>query len=354
MFDLDAHGVDIVGPIDSGLPLLGLPDDVAANDYLRAAGAAAGLMLVGFAEGLGAAKTYAARAHYEIDANRELLGLGAANMGSGLSSGMVVNGSLSKTAVNGSAGARSQISGLVVAVLTIITLLFLTGLFESLPEATLAAVVIAAVIELVDIAALREFYRLYSRQLGRIYGPAARADFIAALAALFGVLIFDTLPGLVIGIVVSLLLLLYRASKPHVAALGRVVGTPAQYGDVDRHPENEVQPDVVVLRVEAGLFFANADAVRDAIRTHARTPGTSGVVLDAEAIAFIDVTALRMLEEVAEDLARTGRSLVLAHDLGQVGDLLAAEETAELEVYPTIDEAITAVRASAAATDDGS
>ena len=127
-------------------------------------------MLVGFAEGLGAAKTYATRAHYEVDANRELLGLGAANVGSGLASGMVVNGSLSKTAVNGSAGARSQVSGLVVAVLTVITLLFLTGLFESLPEATLAAVVIAAVIELVDIAALREFYRLYSRQLGRIYG----------------------------------------------------------------------------------------------------------------------------------------------------------------------------------------
>ena len=109
-------------------------------------------MLVGFAEGLGAAKTYAAREHYEIDANRELIGLGAANLGAGLCSGMVVNGSLSKTAVNGSAGARSQVSGLVVAVLTIVTLLFLTGLFEDLPEATLAAVVIAAVIELVDIA----------------------------------------------------------------------------------------------------------------------------------------------------------------------------------------------------------
>jgi anti-anti-sigma factor len=229
-------------------------------------------------------------------------------------------------------------------VLTVITLLFLTGLFESLPEATLAAVVIAAVIELVDIAALREFYRLYSRQLGRIYGAAARADFIAAVAALFGVLIFDTLPGLVIGIVVSLLLLLYRASKPHVAALGRVVGTPAQYGDVDRHPENEVEPDVVVLRVEADLFFANADAVRDAIRTRAMTPGTSGVVLDAEAIAFIDITALRMLEEVAEDLARTGRSLMLAHDLGQVGDLLASAGPGTLTVESTIDDAIAAAR----------
>jgi SulP family sulfate permease len=206
VLDLDAHGVAIVGQIDSGLPALG-PPEVAAADYLKLAAAAAGVMLVGFAEGLGAAKTYAARHHYEVDAyevdaNQELLGLGAANLGSGLSSGMVVNGSLSKTAVNGGAGARSQVSGLVVAGLTILTLLFLTGLFERLPQATLAAVVIAAVIELVDIAALTALWRIATRQLRGIYGIAARPDFIAAVAALAGVLVFDTLPGLVIGVVV--------------------------------------------------------------------------------------------------------------------------------------------------------
>ena len=274
-FDLDAHGVEIVGQIDSGLPALGAPE-VAAADYLELAAAAAGVMLVGFAEGLGAAKTYAARHHYEVDANRELLGLGAANLGSGLSSGMVVNGSLSKTAVNGGAGARSQVSGLVVAVLTILTLLFLTGLFENLPEATLAAVVIAAVIELVDIPALTALYRIATRQLRGIYGIAARPDFIAAVAALAGVLVFDTLPGLFIGIVVSLLLLLYRASRPHVAVLGQVPGMPGQYGDLQRHPENERAPGVVLLRVEGGLFFANADTVRDAVRAHAAKPGDPG------------------------------------------------------------------------------
>ena len=113
---------------------------------------------------------------------------------------MVVNGSLSKTAVNGGAGAQSQVSGLVVAVLTIVTLLFLTGLFESLPEATLAAVVIAAVIELVDVPALVRLYRVWTSRLGTIYGRAARPDFVAAIAAMLGVLIFDTLPGLFIGI----------------------------------------------------------------------------------------------------------------------------------------------------------
>jgi high affinity sulfate transporter 1 len=347
LFDLADKGVEIVGEISSGLPELGAPDGVGFNDYLRAAGSAAGIMLVGFAEGLGAAKTYAAREHYEIDANRELLGLGAANLGSGFSSGMVVNGSLSKTAVNGGAGARSQMSGIVVAALTIVTLLFLTGLFENLPEATLAAVVIAAVIELVDIAALRGFYDLYTRRLGTIYGHAARPDFIAAVAAMLGVLVFDTLPGLIIGIVVSVLLLLYRSSRPHIADLGRVEGSIGQYGDRDRHPENTAVDGIPVLRVEAGLYFANADAVRAAIKKHAATPGTRGVVLDAAAIAFVDVTAVRMLDELADDLDREGQQLVIAHDLGQVGDLLGASPDSSLQVFPTIDEAIAAVRASA-------
>ena len=343
LFDLDAHGVGIVGQIDSGLPALG-PPDVEASHYLALAPAAAGVMLVGFAEGLGAAKTYAARAHYEVDANRELLGLGAANLGAGLSSGMVVNGSLSKTAVNGAAGARSQVSGLVVAVLTVVTLLFLTGLFESLPEATLAAVVIAAVIELVDLPALTALYRMATRQLRGIYGIAARPDFYAAVAALAGVLVFDTLPGLFIGIAVSLLLLLYRASRPHVAVLGQVPGRPGHYGDVQRHPENQLEPGVVLLRVEGDLFFANADTVRDAIR-NAAGPGTRAVVLDAETAPFIDVSAARMLVLLTGDLRRSGVELVIARDVGQVRDVLRRAETdaALPRAYPTVREAVEAV-----------
>ncbi len=339
IFDLADKGVDIVGQIDSGLPPLGPPEDRSWSDYLAAGGSAAGIMLVGFAEGLGAAKTYAAREHYEVDPNRELLGLGAANVGAGLCSGMVVNGSLSKTAVNGSSGAKSQVSGLVVAALTIVTLLFLTSLFEDLPEATLAAVVIAAVIELVDVGALRDLYRMYSRRLGRIYGHAARPDFIAAVAAMAGVLVFDTLPGLVIGIVTSLLLLLYRVSDPNVAHLGRVVGTD-QYSDLDRHPDNEVTPGIAILRVEAGLFFGNADAVRTAIASAAAEPDVHGIVLDAASIPSIDVTAVRMLHELGDDLARRGQQLVIAHDLGQVADLLNAEPDPSIELAPTVPDAV--------------
>jgi sulfate permease, SulP family len=342
LFDLDQHGVAIVGEIESGLPSLGLPES-GFSDYLDLAPAAVGLMLIAFAEGLGAAKTYAAKEHYEIDPNRELIGLGAANLGSGLSSGMVVNGSLSKTAVNASADARSQLSGLVVAVLTVVTLLFFTGLFEQLPEASLAAVVVAALVELVDIRSLIDLYHFHTRGAGGVYGVAARPDFVAAVAALFGVLVFDTLPGLFIGIAVSLLLLLYRASRPHVALLGKAPGTQDQWTDLERHPQNEQAPGVVVLRPEAGLFFANADAVRKNVLESA-SEGVKAIVLDAETVPYIDVTAARMLAELAGDLERRGVALLLARDIGQVRDVLRRSEGEWLRerVYPTVEEAVSA------------
>ncbi|HSK90106.1 MAG TPA: SulP family inorganic anion transporter [Euzebyales bacterium] len=342
LLGLDERGVRVVGEIDRGLPSLGLPTGVAVGDYVALLGSAGGIMLIGFAESLGAAKNYAVRFHYDVDANRELLGLGAANLASGLSGGMVVNGSLSKTAVNTSAGARTQASSIIVAVLTVLTLLFLTGLFEQLPEATLAAVVIAAVVELIDVPALVDLYRLYTRRLGRVYGWAARPDFIAATAALLGVLILDTLPGLFIGIGLSLLLLLYRASRPHIAELGKVPGTPDQYADLDRHPQNRAPAGITVLRVESGLFFGNADAVRQALRQHARQDDVRVVVVDAGSVPFIDVTAVRMLDELAADLRRSGIQLALAGDLGQVRDLIRLEvhDDAALLAYPTIQAAV--------------
>jgi SulP family sulfate permease len=344
VFGLEDHGVAIVGSVDSGLPSLGTPA-LSLSDYGELAAGGIGVMLVGFAEGLGAAKTYAAREHYEIDANRELLGLGGANIASGLSGGMVVNGSLSKTAVNASAGARTQLSGLLVALLTIVTLLFLTGLFEKLPEATLAAIVIAAVIELVDFPALAALYRVYTRRLGRAYGVAARPDFIAAIAAMLGVLVFDTLPGLFIGIGVAMLLLLYRASRPHVADLGQV-GEGGRFEDVERHPDAVRVEGVAVLRVESGLFFANADAVDARVR-RAVVEGASAVVLDAETVPFIDVSAARMLDSLATDLDRQGIRFLLARDVGQVRDVLAAVDAGDAlaEVYPTVREAVEAAKA---------
>ena len=344
VFHLDDHGVEIVGSITAGLPSIGLPS-LTLHDYLDMVGPAIGVLLIGFAEGLGAAKTYAVKEGYDIDTNRELLGMGVANLGAGVTNGMVVNGSLSKTAVNGSAGARTQLSTIVVSALTVLTLLFLTGLFEKLPEAVLAAVVIAAVIDLVDIAALKRLYRVWTGPLGRIYRLAARVDFIAAVGALLGVLVFDTLPGLFIGIALSLITLLYRSSRPHVALVAHSATDGGLWLDTARHPDLQPDPAVLVLRVESGLFFANADHVRDEIRARV-TDETRGVVIDGEAMPFIDVTAAAMLRQLRVELDRRGVALGIAGVPGQVRDVVRTAQpgVATERLFRTVDEACAAVR----------
>ncbi len=338
IFDLGST-IDIVGEIQSGLPTLGLPD-APLSDYLAIAPACVGVMLIGFAEGLGAAKTYASKNHYEIDPNRELIGLGAANIGAGFSGGMVVNGSLSKTAVNGSAGARSQVSGLVVAALTIVTLLFLTELFSDLPEATLAAIVIAALVELVDIKTMRKFFAVTSPGLKEVYGIGARADFIGAATALFGVLLFDTLPGLIIGIAVSLLLLVYRSSHPNVVRLGLTGGSDA-YVDLSRHPDAVEPVSSVAIRVEAGLYFANSDHVRKEILRLSSDRAVKAVILDTVSVPFIDYTAATTISELSEQLRGDGVTLVIARDIGQVRDVLStAVEEERPPHFPSVRAAV--------------
>jgi MFS superfamily sulfate permease-like transporter len=191
-------------------------------------------------------------------------------------------------------------------------------------------------------------YRTYSKRLGRIYGPAARADFIAAVAAMLGVLVFDTLPGLFIGIAVSLLLLLYRVSRPNVAVLGQVPGT-SQWADIAQHPEDQTVPGIAILRVESGVFFANADHVRLTINDAATAEGVHAVVLDAETVPFVDVTAARMLDELTADLHRRRVRLVIARDVGQVRDVLASSgDDAAPEYFPSVRAAVDAVRADPA------
>ncbi len=229
----------------------------------------------------------------------------------------------------------------MVAALTVLTLLFLTGLFEQLPDAALAAIVIAAVVELVDFAALRRLYRVWTNRLGSIYGLAAREDFTAAIAAMLGVLLFDTLPGLVIGIGVSMLLLLYRSSRPHVASLVR---EGDRWVDVTTSPPDDHvadRSDVLVVRVESGLYFANSDYVHQQIEARC-TAETRVVVLDAETSPFIDVSAAQMLFELRDTLADGGIALRIARDIGQFGDVLrhSDSEVTPIEVYRTVRAAI--------------
>ena len=233
--------------------------------------------------------------------------------------------------------------------LTVVTLLFLTGLFEQLPEATLAAVVIAAVIELVDIAraapALPRLRRAAPDATASPRGP----DFIAAVAAMLGVLVFDTLPGLFIGIGVSLLLLLYRASRPHVAVLGQRARRPRPVRR-RRAPPGERADAGHRRRCASSPGCSSPTPTTCATRSEARRRAARrAVVLDAgDRSPFIDVTAADMLAQLADDLERRGVDLLIAHDVGQVRDVLRRSGAAvePKRVYPGLQEAIEAARAT--------
>ena len=339
ILDLAPEGVAVVGPIEGGLPTVALPN-FDLGDIGALLGGAAGLTLVGFAEGLAAAKA-CPDDHEDLNPDRELLGTGAANIGAGLVGGFVVTGSLSKTSVSSEAGARTQMSGVVTAALVILTMLFLTGLFESLPDAALAAVVITALIHSVDLAGLHELERI--RERGNRINPANRPDFIAAIAALLGVTVFDILPGLFIGICVSLVLLLYRSSRPNVTRLGELRAQPGHWGDVKRHTDAEEVPAVVVLRLEAAIFFANADEIRRAV-LGAVGADSKAVVLDVETVPYIDVTGAYMLRSLADTLRRKGVRMEMARDIGQVEDMLKSTGLRSLlaQSFVSIDQAVAA------------
>ena len=235
--------------------------------------------------------------------------------------------------------------------LTLVTLLFLTGLFEKLPEATLAAIVIAAVVELVDIASLRRLWRVRTGRLARIYQVTSRADFMGAVTAMLGVLIFDTLPGLVIGIVrlpgpAARAHLPAAPGRPRAGREDRSRQTPVRRGSTpSATPTSSRCAGVLVVRVEASLFFGNADYVRDRVRALVgeMTPVPRLVVLDGETTPSVDVTAAAMLALLRTDLRRVGSDLALAHGIGQVRDVLTtAEPDGEPTIYASIEDALAA------------
>ena len=333
---LSEHGVKIVGHVPSGLPTPGVPS-VHGGDVLPLITAAAGLLLVIFSESLGAADTFATKYGYEIDPNQELIALGVANAGSGLLGGLAGGGSLSQSAVNEGAGARSEVSPLIAALLILITVLVLTPLFKNLPEAVLAALIIHAVSHLWKVAELRRYYELQ------------RLEFWLALATLLGVITIDVLPGLVIGVGAMLLLVIYRASKPQIGSLARVPGEPGAYGDIGRHPDYERIPGVLVLRFESPLFYANATPVRDEIKAlvGACDPPPRAVVLDAGANDRLDVTSADMLTTLVSTMHSAGIDVALA-DVRQPVVRMArrsglAKRLGDDRIFHTIDEAVQAL-----------
>ena len=296
IFRFEKHGVHIVGAIPAGLPPIGLPD-VGVWDYLQLLPGAFAVGLVGFAESVAAARSYATKFGYEVDANQEMVGLGLANLGSGVSQGFVVDGSLSKTAASVDAGAKSQMVSIVAAVLILITVLFLTPLFHNLPEATLGAIVIHAVWHLITFHEVKRYYHI------------RKADFWAAVTALVGVVLLGILGGLVLAVVLSLVALLMSVKNPHTAVLGKAPGIGA-FRSLEQFPDAETYPGLLIFRFDARLFFANAPNFRDALRAAvAADPSIKVVLVDAESINDIDVTAAEMLMDLYDELKKRGVSL---------------------------------------------
>ena len=250
-FGLEARGVEVVGTIPAGLAPPKWPAVGLQAWWLLLPGAL-GLALVNFAEAIGPARSFASTHKYKMDANQELIGLGAANFGAGLFQGFPIGSSLSKSAANDRAGAHSQMSGIIAAGVTVLVALFFTQFFYALPEATLGAIVIVAVSGMVKVGKLKHLYAV------------RRVDFILAVVALLAVLTFETLEALLIAVIVSLFALVWRASQPRLSVLG-LIPNSLQFSDVRRHPENKTIQGLLIVRPENGLFFANAAGIREAI-----------------------------------------------------------------------------------------
>lgn len=312
---LDQQGVRVVGNVPAGLPALGLPQFDAA--LWKALLVPAFLIsLIGFVESVSVAQTLAARRRQQINPNHELAGLGAANIGSAISGGFPVTGGFARSVVNFDAGAATPMAGIFTAIAIGLTTLFLTGWFTFLPNATLAATIIVAVLSLVDFGIIRRTWR-YSR-----------IDFSAMMLTMLGVFTIGVEAGVVMGVAASLLLFLWRTSSPHIAVVGQVPGTE-HFRNVNRH-QVITSPTVLSVRVDESLYFANARFLEDSVYKSAlQHPTTRHVVLQCSAVNLIDASALESLEALSQRLQNAGVTLHLSEVKGPVMDALKKVDFAE-------------------------
>lgn len=339
---LPAIGVPVTGNIPEGLPTLAGPA-LRLRDVEGIVPLAAGCLLLAYIEGVSAARTFAAKHGYDLDARQEFLGIGAANLGAALGHGYPVAGGLSQSAVNDKAGAHTPLALLVASTTLALCLLFLTGLLENLPKAVLAAVVLTAILGLFDFRGLLYMWRV------------SRMDFYAATIAIMGVLLLGILQGILLAALISILLLLARASRPHVALLGRIPGTNS-YSDLARHPENEPLGSVIACRPEASLLYVNAGSVLETVMASVLKNRSKirAVVCDLSASPYLDLAGARILHALHDELAAQGIALQIVGARGRVRDLLRADGLAEkvggLERAVSLDDAISAARKRVAET----
>lgn len=333
---LDLHSkydVEIVGTLPQGLPSLTIPQ-APLSTYLAMILPAMGVLLVAYSEALGVAHEFAEKHGYDVNADQELNAHAGANLLSALFGGILAAGSMSASAVKEGAGARSQVTNLVSWGVTIITVLFLTPLFTTLPEAVLAALIIHAL-----------WHILASRKLQKLR-LASRVEFWFGALALAGVLFIDVLEGMIIGVVASLVFVIYKSSRLNVSALGRVPNVPGIYSDLGRHPENIAVPGVLIARLDGQLYYANAPTFRDRVKAmlEEMEPPPRAVILDANAWYEIDVTSVDILGKLVKELQGKNIAVYFADMHAPV--FKYADESGLLEIigkeniFPTVDAAV--------------
>jgi len=297
-FSLADHGVSLVGTLPKGFPPLTVPHPISDLPLLLAG--ALGIALVALTDTISTASSFAARTGQEVNGNGEMIGIGAANVAAGFFQGFPVSTSGSRTAVAEQAGAKTQVTGVVGAVLIVLMLVLVPGLLKNLPNPTLAAVVIAASLSLADIPGTVRLWR------------QRRVEFLLSVAAFLGVALLGVLQGIAVAVALSILNVFRRAWWPYQTTLGRVRGMPG-YHDRALHPDAEELPGLVIFRFDAPLFFANARTFRDQIRRLAAAePRPRWILIAAEPITDVDTTAADVLADLDEELNAAGISLVFA------------------------------------------
>jgi high affinity sulfate transporter 1 len=303
IFDLGEEGVALIGDVPRGLPSLALPDlEFVIDNFAVILASSVGLLLIGFSQTAGDARAFASKHQYRIDINQESLAQGACNLGSGLVQGIPVSTSLSASSLNDGSGAKTQMASLTTGAVVVLTLLILAPLFSDLPKAVLAAIIIEAVVMgMMDVPEMRRLYRVN------------RPDFWIAIAAILGVLGAGVLAGVVIGVVLSLGALIYVSAVPNMPELGRRPGTRA-FLSLDEYPDSETYPGLLVMRFDAGLYFATSDALEDGIRQYAQDaePPLRTVVLDFEGVNFIDSQGTDEVGKLVDLATTAGAEIRLA------------------------------------------
>ncbi len=335
----DQHGIRVIGEVPSGLPAFGLPE-LSVDAFYSLLPMAAAISIIGFMESIAVAKSLHARHRdYKLDANQELVALGSANLGGSLFQAFPVTGGFSRSAVNDQAGAKTGMSSIISASLVGLTLLFLTSLFYYLPNAVLGAIIITAVIGLIDVKEIRFLWK------------TQKVDFALMSITFFVTLLLGIEEGILTGVVASLGVVIYHNSKPHIARLGQLPGTRT-YRNLSRFSEAKDRDDVLVIRFDAPLIYTNAEYLKEQIRRYVKRKGDTLklVILDASGINSVDTTGIHALAELEEELTGSGIQLRMASVHGPVRDLLhssgfinksdTARQEAERMLHHEVQDAI--------------